>query len=114
MNIALDYDGTYTNDTLLWKTFISICKYAYHKVIIVTARNKDLDENEELRELAANGVRVIYCDGVAKKHVILMLQSRGEEDLKIDIWIDDKPESIVSNSPTTLESLKLWRATRQN
>lgn len=114
MNIALDYDGTYTADPSFWDDFIELATIAGHQIIIVTARNELLDKNEELESLEADEVRVIYCDGVAKKHVILMLQSRGEEDLKIDIWIDDKPESIVANSPTTLENLKLWRATREH
>lgn len=113
MNIALDYDGTYTLDTNLWIWFINQALNKGHKVFIITARNRELDQNAELIDLERRGVRVIYCDGVAKKHVILMLQSRGEENLKIDIWIDDKPESIVSNSPTSLEALKLWRATRE-
>ena len=111
MKIALDYDNTYTADPVLWNTFIQAAFQQGHQVFIVTARNEQLDKNETLQQLNDAGVRVIYCDGVAKKHIAVMI-SQHVPDFKIDIWIDDKPESIFQNSAATLEQLVEWRKTR--
>jgi hypothetical protein len=111
MNIALDYDGTYTLDPLFWDWFIGKSSVAGHTVFIVTARSEILDKNETLRRLHREGVRVIYCDGVAKKHVLLML-AQHEPNIKIDVWIDDRPESVTQNSSASLDQLSEWRRTR--
>lgn len=110
MKIGLDYDGTYTADQFLWNAFIGLAKSRGHEVIIYTARNEKLDNNDDLKELCKH-IRVVFCDGVAKKHIALM-EAQHDAGHKVDIWIDDKPESVVQNSVATLEQLVEWRKVR--
>lgn len=104
MNIALDYDQTYSAAPNMFQMLIETFKCFGHKVYIVTARNPKLDE---IKINFGRNVEVVYCDGVAKRHV--MTNQRG---IKIDVWIDDKPESVDNNSPAPYEALQKWRETR--
>lgn len=81
MNIALDWDGTYTRDPDSWQGFIRAFRQAGHKVWIVTARHERTPVNP-----VPEGIEdVIYCDFEAKKTVTDNL------DLDIHVWIDDEP-----------------------
>ena len=44
MLIALDYDGTYTEDWELWRMFIKSAHKKGHEVVIVTMRHDVCDE----------------------------------------------------------------------
>jgi len=103
MIIALDYDDTYTADKALWNAFIPLAQILGHTVHIVTMRDGVEDWNEEFKELAEGGVKTIFCNGESKKDVT------EREGIKIDIWIDDKPEGIASGSNFTGPDLDLWR-----
>lgn len=109
MRIALDYDQTYTLDPTFWNAFIQML-YASrgdHEVCIVTVRDRNLDRTAELVKLERK-VKVIYTAGVAKRWFL----SHFGEGFVPDIWIDDKPESILYNSPTTPADLVIWRTAR--
>lgn len=86
--IALDFDNTYTADPGLWDAFIENAKARGHTIVCVTAR-RDTGENREI-------VRVpgctTYFTGLASK-LWFMRERRG---LKIDIWIDDDPQTCVN------------------
>jgi hypothetical protein len=92
MKIALDYDNTYTADPKLWNEFVKGAVKSKHAIRIVTYRSVTSD-NENLIEAAKKlGVRIMFTAGVAKrKHCT----DKGWEP---DIWIDDKPESIIEDS----------------
>lgn len=107
MKIALDYDLTYSADPVLWREFISLAKAAGHDIRIVTARDVRLDRTGGI-VFAEQFVEVIYCGGVAKKWFC----ERFVEDFSPDVWIDDKPESILVNSSAPPPGLVAWRATR--
>ena len=80
MIIALDYDKTYTSDTVLWDGFIAAAKARLHEVKIVTLRTP----NEAIN---VDGVDVIYTSRQAKmKHIAA------------DIWIDDNPAWVYQDS----------------
>lgn len=108
MKIALDYDGTYSADPALWSAFIQIALASGHDVCIVTARSDRLDRTPPLVDLEEE-VRVIYTRGIAKKW---FLEHFGE--FIPDIWIDDRPESIFSNSSMSPAELDKWRAERED
>ncbi|NSZ63457.1 hypothetical protein G6L16_008905 [Agrobacterium tumefaciens] len=107
MNIALDYDSTYTADPQLWNLFISVCENSGHDIRIVTARDDRHDRTDALITLEKR-LPVIYCRGVAKKWYL----SHHGEGFVPDIWIDDKPESILENSTFAPDKLAEWRANR--
>lgn len=106
MIIALDFDQTYTLDPLAWDDFINLMYDCDHVVKIVTVRHDYWDAHPLLDRLDEElGIQVIYTDGRAKKEFI------SELGLKIDVWIDDRPETIMNNSSWPHESpeLRAWR-----
>ncbi len=103
MNIALDYDGTYTADPDFWYEFINTAKVRGHDVFIVTFRDEDYDKNDELTFLEEDGVDIFYTKGVAK---VWWMEQFG---CRVDIWIDDTPAALLSNSSMTSRSLADWR-----
>lgn len=87
MIIALDYDGTYTTDPVLWDAFIAAARARCHEVHIVTMRS----DAEPVR-LGAHVDRVHYTDRKAKRRY---MEARG---LTVQVWIDDMPEFIVGDA----------------
>ena len=82
MIIALDYDRTYTKDRDLFEKFANDAVSRGHKVFIVTKRY----EHEKIEN---TDIPIIYCNRKAKASVV------NEKNIKIDIWIDDDPGSIL-------------------
>lgn len=93
MIIALDYDGTYTADPILWDTFIFTAQHRGHQVHVVTMRH----ESEPVR-LGEQPARIHYTDRKAKLPFMVAL------GLTVQIWIDDRPDFILqSAAPRSLE-----------
>lgn len=103
MNIALDYDNTYTASPSFWDDFISLCSNYGHNIFIVTFRDDRYDKDDTLDFFEQNDMNVYYTRGVAKKW---WMEQFGEP---VSIWIDDKPEAILNNSNMTAEGLHIWR-----
>lgn len=79
MIIALDYDGTYTADPMLWLPFIAMALQRGHRVVCVTMRYP-----EEAIDMPCE---VVYTSRKAKAIAF-----------KADIWIDDNPKWLLSDS----------------
>lgn len=107
MKIALDYDHTYSADPAFWGGFIRLCEYSGHEIRIVTARDERFDRTEPLEKIEDH-IPVIYTRGIAKRWYC----EHFVEDFMPDIWIDDRPESILENSTTSPDALALWRKNR--
>lgn len=98
MKIALDYDDTFTKDPLFWETFIGMTLMRGHEVMIVTFRDPELKIDHDL------GIPVFYTSYKAKRDYMRWVQG-----IKIDIWIDDSPDTIVANSTWTDADRERWR-----
>lgn len=107
MRIALDYDRTYSADPEFWDYFIASCHAHGHDVRIVTHRSPDLDRTAALVALEKK-VKIIYTNGAAKAWYCAHFGGGFEPD----VWIDDKPLSILHNSPTSPDDLAAWRVSR--
>jgi len=107
LKISLDYDLTYSLDPAFWNLVIEFSKLFGHEVRIVTVRDERYDRTAPLIE-AEKIVPVIYTRGVAKK----WFMSHFGDGFMPDVWIDDKPESVMHNSTFSPEGLKDWRDTR--
>jgi hypothetical protein len=85
MIIALDYDGTFDRDRVLWLKFTASALERGHKVVCVTSRSPSNTIDEEMP------IPVHYTDRVAKRWYM-------EEVLKVkvDVWVDDRPEHVVN------------------
>ena len=103
MNIALDFDETYTLDPEFWERFIDNAFECNHEVFIVTSRDEVLDWDNRFRVFHDGPIQVVWCDGKPKRGVC---ESLG---IKIDVWIDDMPEVITKGSSYTPEQLAEWR-----
>lgn len=93
IHFALDYDETFTADPQFFSDFIAKAKVAGHAVYLVTAR-RDTEENWEQidADLTHWGCQVpIIFTSLESK--LTACHRRG---LKVDIWIDDDPKSLVN------------------
>lgn len=89
MNIALDFDETFTAEPIMWTDFIRSASDFGHNIYIVTARTSE-DSHIWIDELFDAGlIEVVFCDGQAKK------QETIKRGIDIDIWIDDNPLNIL-------------------
>ena len=84
MNVAIDYDETYTLDKILWDQIINLFINAGHDVYCVTKRYKDIAD--DIRHDMA--IPIIYATKSK-------LEAVTDANIKIDVWIDDKPQSII-------------------
>jgi len=83
MNIAIDYDNTYTLDKKIWNQVINTFLNNGHKVFCVTKRYEHIadDIRQDMQ------IPIIYATKSK-------LEATLQKDIRIDIWIDDKPQTI--------------------
>jgi hypothetical protein len=81
MNINIDYDGTYTNNPDMWDEIIETMNKYGCKVYCITKRYGKLDERKP---------QVPTIHAMKSK-----LEASVASGINIDIWIDDKPQSIT-------------------
>lgn len=94
MNISIDYDDTYTKDKKLWNIFIKQAKLHGHRILCFTSR----DENDFNKKILYEDLKdiidisnIYFCGDLQKDYYARYL------NINIDIWIDDKPETIPAN-----------------
>lgn len=85
MNVALDYDGTYTRDPWAWNGVIRVLKNLNHKVYVVTMRHEG-HEGDEVRKFLEGRVDGIFFTSRKAKQPFMFQQG-----ISIDVWIDDIP-----------------------
>lgn len=102
LTIALDYDGTFTEDKEAWSEFIRFFRSRGHDIYFVTMRSKEHDWHDDFAPYWPD--KVIFCDGKPKKQVV------DDLEIKIDVWIDDNPFGIYRGSTYTPEALAIWRS----
>jgi len=92
MIFGLDYDDTFSADQDLWHRWAIEAIGRGHRVIGVTARNRDQIIEDEM--FSDSCETILYCAGHAKYDMVLDLLG-----LAIDVWIDDKPQYILQSWP---------------
>ena len=108
MNIALDYDLTYSKDPEFFHAIIGLARnFAGHDIRVVTIRDDRFDRTPPLVAVEAT-VPIIYTRGVAKKWYL----THFGDGFIPDIWVDDKSESVFNNSTATPKILAEWRGNR--
>lgn len=107
MRIALDYDGTVTEDPDLWSEFVLRALIGNHDVRIVTFR-AFTDASPDLTYFAErHNISIVYTGREAKKPFCRQI---GWEP---DVWIDDTPDLIVTGSDWSIEEYETWQASLQ-
>lgn len=90
MNIALDYDGTYTSDPEFWEWFVRKAQSRGFSVYVVTMRYATEPVSETLRAMVAG---VIYTGRQAKLRYVERVM-----EIDMDIWIDDHPPYLFEDA----------------
>ncbi len=90
MLVALDYDGTYTLDPLLWDKVIGLFHTRGHEVICVTMRYPS--EGAEVESSIGMKCKIIFTERNAKKSHLRKLS------IYPDVWIDDTVEWILMDA----------------
>jgi acid phosphatase class B len=96
MNIALDYDGTYTNDPQAWNEFIDLMQRHGHSVYVVTMRTRA--EARDVYEQLEKRVDGIFCTSRKAKRPFMF--ARG---INISVWIDDEPGWILTDAADAVQ-----------
>ncbi len=90
MNIALDWDGTFTRDPQFYMQAIDMARYCGHNVYIVTSSHYDAEAKANMREaLCGLMIPIVFTEGIAKAHFC------KQQGIQIDNWWDDNPSAIV-------------------
>lgn len=93
MNIAIDYDETYTCDREAWNKVIEIFRERGHNVYIVTMRSLDSWESTEVMHDLDGKVDGIFFTGrKAKKNFMYDL------GININVWCDDNPFFVLHDA----------------
>jgi len=87
MNIALDFDDTYTRDPALWDLFIAHAKDRKHDIRIVTYRKRTM--TDPALDWLGQTIPVIFTEYTQKR------KFTNDIGWLVDVWIDDSPEFIV-------------------
>jgi hypothetical protein len=88
VNIALDFDDTYTRDPAMWDAFIAMVKDRGHDIRIVTFRKSTM--RDPALDWLSQYIPVIYTEYTQKR------QFTNKMGWMVDVWIDDSPEFIVN------------------
>jgi hypothetical protein len=91
LNIAIDFDDTYTLNPELWNDLIEVFRASNFHVYCVTARPEE--HMQPVYDTIGNVIGQQNCIGTglrAKREYM-----RKHHNIHIHIWIDDTPEAIV-------------------
>jgi acid phosphatase class B len=91
VNLALDYDDTYTRDPEAWNDFISLMQQRGHNVYCVTMRASA--EGRAVKEALDNKVDGIFF--TARRAKRDFMNARG---IQIDVWVDDSPAFVLMDA----------------
>lgn len=93
MNIALDFDDTYTADPMFFDSLISNAKACGHDIRFVTARSPNSKYNGDIATVSnAMDIPIIFTDMQSKQEVC------EQNNFLVDIWIDDNPLGIPTRA----------------
>lgn len=93
MLIAIDYDGTYTNDPELWDIFIHNAKERGHEVICATMRYEDKEGDIVKAELEGKVDKIIFTGRLAKIATVRKLYGKNPH-----VWIEDDPAWLFDDA----------------
>ena len=91
MNVALDWDDTYTRDPQMWNDIIGVMQQNGHNVYCVTVRAPA--EGRAVKEALESRVDGIFF--TARRAKRDFMNSRG---INIDVWIDDSPAFVLMDA----------------
>lgn len=99
MNIAIDFDDTFTADPDLWRAFIKDAEARGHKCYIVTCRRDEEENRDDVHGPCGVQIGDSPITGLPRhRHYFTSLRSKRRYlehcGVLIDVWIDDIPDSV--------------------
>jgi hypothetical protein len=92
MNIAIDYDDTYTLAPCMWDDVIAEMRDKGHEVYLVTWRDGN---NDEMRNEVLSDVQSIKYENIHFTNLKAKRKYMEDLGIYIDVWIDDNPYAIL-------------------
>lgn len=91
LNIAIDYDDTFTADPAAIAALANLMRgYGHHVMLVSCRRNTEENVDQIMESLHQHHCMMpIYLTGLGAKRPFM----EGHA-VNVDIWIDDKPESV--------------------
>lgn len=105
INIALDFDRSFTSDVDFWRLIVHAAVLRGHQVYCVTGRTDCPRNRKEVADtFGADTFKLltdcVFCNHAPKRQKI---QSLG---YRIDVWIDDLPEGVGAADKTVFKQLE--------
>lgn len=92
MNIAIDFDGTFSADPEGWAQVIKLMEARGHKFVCVTGRSNEGVFGEPVIRTINGLIPIVFAGDQWKRQAAL------QQGWKIDVWIDDSPEYIAKQN----------------
>ena len=93
MIFAIDFDLTFTACPGLWADFITMAAHEDNTFFLVTCRRETQENTDDINELLnywGCPLPIIFTNMASK------LWATENLGIKVDIWIDDDPGSIIN------------------
>jgi len=103
MNISIDFDDTYTRDPDTWNLVIAQLQLSGHQVYCVTYRTPE--EGLEVYSTIGRIVGTNRCYFTSHQSKQAYTRQQG---IKIDVWIDDMPITILEGIDTELNDGEIY------
>lgn len=94
MNVALDYDDTYTRDPQTWRAVVNTLRAAGHSVFVVTLRDTSRMQAEPVLNDLRDLVDAVFFTACQAKASFML----NEHNILIHVWIDDNPFFIMKDA----------------
>ena len=89
MTIGIDYDGTFSEDPDLWRTFVGHAVARGHKCVCVTGRGDEEKMSAEVRHAVGSLMPIVFAGTAWKRDAAI------NSGFDVNVWIDDNPEYVA-------------------
>jgi len=88
MLFAVDFDGTFSRDPVLFRALVALGRRMGHTFVLVTGRSDEGQWGAEVRRAVSDLMPIVFANNGWKRAAA---EAAG---YKVDVWIDDMPEGI--------------------
>lgn len=86
---GVDFDGTFSRDPHGFRLFVAVMRERGHSFVLVTGRSDEGQFGAEVRREVRDLMPIVFAANGWKRDAALAA------GFKVDVWIDDNPESVA-------------------